>query len=59
MSTYQITFHSNLVQEPVTHKADDAQITPQTIKLLNGKGANAKLVAFYPTDTVRSVVVVD
>lgn len=37
------------------HICDDVQIKPEAVKFLNGKGAAATVVAYYPTHRVLSV----
>lgn len=37
------------------HTADDVQIKPDSIKFLNGKGAAATVVAYYPAHRVLSL----
>uniref|UniRef100_A0AAU6W174 Uncharacterized protein n=1 Tax=Pseudomonas phage Drael01 TaxID=3138533 RepID=A0AAU6W174_9VIRU len=38
------------------HTCDDVQIKPDSIKFLNGKGAAAAVVAYYPANRVMSIV---
>lgn len=38
-----------------THTADDVQIQPGSVKFLNGKGAAATVVAYYPAHRVLSL----
>lgn len=37
------------------HTADDVQIKPESVKFLNGKGAAASVVAYYPAHRVLSI----
>ena len=37
------------------HTCDDVQIKPDSIKFLNGKGASATVVAYYPANRVLSL----
>lgn len=39
------------------HTCDDVQIKPEAVKFLNGKGATATVVAYYPAHRVLSVEV--
>lgn len=41
--------------ETKTHSCDDVQIKPESIKLLNGKGVAATVVAYYPAHRVLSL----
>lgn len=53
MSRYRVEFSDT--SEAKTHDADDVQIKPESIKFLNGKGAAATVVAYYPAHRVSSV----
>jgi hypothetical protein len=51
--TYTVEFIDTATTK--THTADDVQIKPDSIKFLNGKGAAATVVAYYPAHRVTSV----
>jgi len=50
---YTVAFRDTA--ETKTHTADDVQIKPDSIKFLNGKGASATVVAYYPIHRVASL----
>lgn len=55
--TYSVELFDS-IQAGITTKnviCDDVQIKDATVKFLNGKGASATVVAYYPTHRVLSV----
>lgn len=57
MNTYQVTLHNGNIK---TIQAENVHCEAcGNIKLLNGKGKDAVLVAFYPVSSIMSVEKVD
>lgn len=51
--TYRVTTSTN--PSGFVHTCEDVQIKPDGVKLLNGKGAQATIVAYYSNKVVESI----
>ena len=51
--TYRVTLNTN--PAGVVHTCEDVQIKPEGVKLLNGKGAQATVVAYYSSRVFESI----
>uniref|UniRef100_A0AAU6W113 Uncharacterized protein n=3 Tax=unclassified bacterial viruses TaxID=12333 RepID=A0AAU6W113_9VIRU len=52
--TYRVITSTNPTGS--VHTCEDVQIKPDGVKLLNGKGAQATIVAYYANKVVESIV---